>query len=153
ATTEIAELAENVTDAAPAPRRGPPPLPRRLEEEEELRDGPVTVCPRCGEPTPADAERCRHCRARLDAPPQKRRPGHDSRPRGAAPDRDWVPGRVGGSFAGPALFNPARGGECGYAYNGLSGKSNLPPAILFITIPLVLIVGIVIFIIVLLINR
>jgi hypothetical protein len=151
--TEIAEIAENVTEAAPAPRRGPPPLPRRSEEEEQdPREGPVTVCPRCGEPTPADGERCRHCRARLDVPPKRRRK-YVPCPRCDAPNPEPVSWTVWGSFYGPALFNHVRCRECGYAYNGVSGKSNLLPAILFITIPLLLIVGLVIFIIVLLINR
>jgi DNA-directed RNA polymerase subunit M/transcription elongation factor TFIIS len=139
--TEIAEVVESVTDAAPAARRGPPPVPRRSEEEEDTHEAAVIVCPRCGEPTPADAERCRHCRARLDTP-RKPRPKYVPCPRCDAPDPEPVSWTVWGSFR-----------ECGYAYNGVSGKSNLVPAILFITIPLVLIVGLVIFIIVLLINR
>ena len=51
----------------------------------------------------------------------------------------WTPW---GSFYGPALFNHVRCRECGFGYNGLTGKSNLIPAIFFVTVPAVLIVGI-----------
>jgi DNA-directed RNA polymerase subunit M/transcription elongation factor TFIIS len=52
----------------------------------------------------------------------------------------WTPW---GSFYGPALFSHVRCPECGYAYNGKTGGSNLIPAIVFVTIPLLLIVGII----------
>ncbi len=48
----------------------------------------------------------------------------------------WTPW---GSFFGPALFNHVRCTECGYAYNGKTGGSNLIPAIFFVVIPLILI--------------
>jgi len=51
----------------------------------------------------------------------------------------WTPW---GSFYGPALFTHVRCPECGYAYNGKSGGSNLVPAIIFIVVPLVLILAI-----------
>jgi hypothetical protein len=44
---------------------------------------------------------------------------------------------VWGSFYGPALFNHVRCRRCGYAYNGKTGGSNLIPAILFVTIPVI----------------
>lgn len=52
----------------------------------------------------------------------------------------WTPW---GSFYGPAMFNHVRCQECGYAYNGKTGGSNLVPAIIMVAIPLVLILGIV----------
>jgi transposase-like protein len=42
-----------------------------------------------------------------------------------------------GSFYGPALFTHVRCPECDYAYNGRTGGSNLIPAIVFVTVPLV----------------
>jgi DNA-directed RNA polymerase subunit M/transcription elongation factor TFIIS len=51
----------------------------------------------------------------------------------------WTPW---GSFYGPAMFTHVRCPECGYAYNGKTGGSNLIPAIIFVTIPLLLIMGI-----------
>jgi len=50
----------------------------------------------------------------------------------------WTPW---GSFYGPALFTHVRCPHCFHAYNGQTGRSNLVPAILFITIPLVLLLG------------
>ena len=46
-----------------------------------------------------------------------------------------------GSFYGTALFNHVRCPECQYAYNGRTGRSNLIPAIIFVTIPLLIIAG------------
>lgn len=57
-----------------------------------------------------------------------------------------------GSFYGPAMFNHVRCRDCGYAYNGRSGRSNLIPAIIFVTIPAVLIAGIIGFLILVLKN-
>lgn len=51
----------------------------------------------------------------------------------------WTPW---GSFYGPALLTHVRCPECGYKYNGRSGRSNLIPAIVFVTIPLLIILGI-----------
>ncbi|MBY0526081.1 MAG: hypothetical protein K2R98_21985 [Gemmataceae bacterium] len=53
-----------------------------------------------------------------------------------------------GSFYGPILFTHVRCPECGYCYNGKTGRSNLVPAILFVTIPAILIVALLIFIVV-----
>jgi predicted RNA-binding Zn-ribbon protein involved in translation (DUF1610 family) len=47
-----------------------------------------------------------------------------------------------GSFYGPAMFTHVRCPECGYKYNGRSGRSNLIPAIIFVTVPLLGILGI-----------
>ena len=51
----------------------------------------------------------------------------------------WTPW---GSFYGPALFTHVRCPACAYAYNGKSGGSNLIPAIIFVSIPLLIILGI-----------
>ena len=58
-----------------------------------------------------------------------------------------------GSFYGPALFNHVRCPECRYAYNGRSGGSNLIPAVLFVTIPLLLMAAIIVYIAMLIIPR
>jgi predicted Zn finger-like uncharacterized protein len=47
-----------------------------------------------------------------------------------------------GSFYGPALFTHVRCPECSHCYNGKTGGSNLVPAILFFTVPLLGILGI-----------
>ena len=50
---------------------------------------------------------------------------------------NWTPW---GSFFGPALFHHVRCPQCGYAYNGKTGKSNIIPVVVFIAVPLVLII-------------
>jgi DNA-directed RNA polymerase subunit M/transcription elongation factor TFIIS len=47
-----------------------------------------------------------------------------------------------GSFYGPALLCHVRCQECGATYNGRSGRSNLIPAIAFVSLPLLVIGGI-----------
>jgi hypothetical protein len=51
-----------------------------------------------------------------------------------------------GSFYGPAIFSHVQCQECGTTYNGRTGRSNLIPAIICFTIPLVLIMGLIGFI-------
>jgi DNA-directed RNA polymerase subunit RPC12/RpoP len=46
----------------------------------------------------------------------------------------WTPW---GSFYGPYFFNHVRCPQCGYKYNGKTGRSNLVPAILFVLVPLI----------------
>jgi ribosomal protein S27E len=46
----------------------------------------------------------------------------------------WTPW---GSFYGPAMFSHVRCPDCAYCYNGKTGRSNLIPAIIFVTVPLV----------------
>jgi DNA-directed RNA polymerase subunit RPC12/RpoP len=55
----------------------------------------------------------------------------------------WTPW---GSFYGPALLSHVRCQECGYAYNGRTGGSNLIPAILCVAVPLFGIIGIISFV-------
>jgi LSD1 subclass zinc finger protein len=62
----------------------------------------------------------------------------------------WTPW---GSFYGPALFTHVRCPECGFGYNGNSGRSNLIPAIIFVTIPALLILAIIGFVVYMIVNR
>jgi hypothetical protein len=142
----------------PAGRAAPPPVPvaaeptaaSAAEEPAVARPAPASGgrCPRCGEKIAAGANRCRYCRAWLDEeddepPPRRRRQDFKPCPRcgGARPERvTWTPW---GSFYGPALFTHVRCRECGYGYNGRTGRSNLVPAIFMVTIPLILIMAIV----------
>ena len=57
-----------------------------------------------------------------------------------------------GSFYGPKLFTHVRCVDCGYAFNGKTGDSNIIPMVLFVAIPLVLIIILSIFIVVVLIR-
>jgi hypothetical protein len=63
-------------------------------------------------------------------------------PRCGAPGPRKIKWTPWGSFYGPKLFNHVRCQECGYAYNGKTGGSNLLPAIIFVAIPLLGIVGV-----------
>jgi hypothetical protein len=47
-----------------------------------------------------------------------------------------------GSFYGPAMFTHVRCRDCGYCYNGKTGGSNLIPAVIFVAVPLIGILGI-----------
>jgi predicted Zn finger-like uncharacterized protein len=51
-----------------------------------------------------------------------------------------------GSFYGPAMFSHVECRECGTRYNGRTGGSNLIPAIILFTLPLLLILGLIAFI-------
>src|SRR5262249_458952 len=43
---------------------------------------------------------------------------------------------------GPAMFTHVRCRDCGYCYNGKTGGSNLIPAVIFVAVPLIGILGI-----------
>jgi predicted Zn finger-like uncharacterized protein len=141
------------------PVRAAPPAARAGDKtNRNAEDEPATVlpapasgrrCPRCGEKIAAGANRCRYCRAWLDEeddePPDTRR-RRDFKPcprcgAGGAQRVTWTPW---GSFYGPALFTHVRCRECGYGYNGRTGRSNIVPAIIMVAIPLILIIAIVI---------
>jgi len=111
---------------------------------------PARRCPRCGEKVAGGANRCRYCRAWLDeededeAPARRRRAHFKPCPRCGAVGAERVTWTPWGSFYGPALFTHVRCRECGYGYNGRTGRSNLVPAIFMVAIPLVLIIAIVV---------
>jgi predicted RNA-binding Zn-ribbon protein involved in translation (DUF1610 family) len=116
----------------------PPPPP----------SGPTKPCPACGRQIALAARKCRFCRTWLrdedddydddDRP----RASYKPCPRCGAADSERVLFTFWGSFYGPALLTHVRCPECGYAYNGRTGRSNLVPAIIFVAVPLVLILAI-----------
>lgn len=132
APVEVVE--ERVTETPPARRKGA----IRREDEEETR---------------ARNRRSTHVRGdRHEAPRRRHRDDEDEgddgpkwkpcprcRARGAKRVL-WTPW---GSFYGPALFHHVRCPDCGYAYNGRTGGSNLVPAIVLFTVPLLGILGII----------
>ena len=90
---------------------------------------------------PPTAERVGEVAVDLDEDrPKQQRPFRPC-PRCAAEGARRVLFTPWGSFYGPALFNHVRCPECRYAYNGRTGGSNLIPAILFVTIPALIIAG------------
>jgi len=133
-----------VLEALPADEKitAEPPAPRARSKPARTRP-----CPECGEPVAVTASKCRFCKAPLDDDDEdedeedhrRQRSRYKPCPRcgeGGANRVVWTPW---GSFYGPALFTHVRCPGCGYAYNGQSGRSNLVPAIVFVTIPLFLI--------------
>lgn len=105
-------------------------------------------CPACGRPIALSARKCRHCKTWLEAAEDEdEREFYRSQylpcPRCGATGARRVVFTFWGSFYGPALLHHVRCPNCGYAYNGKTGRSNLVPAILFVVIPAVLIVTIV----------
>ncbi len=80
-----------------------------------------------------------------DAPPVRRK-GFRPCPRCGAEGPKRVLWTPWGSFYGPALFHHVRCRECRYAYNGRTGRSNLLWAMIFVTIPSLIIAGLLTFI-------
>ncbi len=80
-----------------------------------------------------------------DAPPIKRK-GFRPCPRCGAEGPKRVLWTPWGSFYGPALLHHVRCRECKCAYNGRTGRSNLLWAIIFVTIPSLIIAGLLTFI-------
>jgi predicted Zn finger-like uncharacterized protein len=134
-------------------RTKPPPLPEpaAAPERAEPRQR-FQRCPECGARIPANARRCPECRADLDDEdeddrPRRPRRAHKPCPRCGAAEPRKVSFTWWGSVYGPALFSHVRCVECGYGYNGRTGRSNLIPAIFFVAIPAILIVLIIAFLV------
>jgi phage FluMu protein Com len=109
-----------------------------------------------GEPAPVRQNRMRIGRdegKELEIP----RPGKTSKykpcPRCGAEEPTRVKWTSWGSFYGPKLFTHVRCPECGYCYNGKSGRSNALPATMFVVVPLLGILGILGGVVYLLIQR
>jgi predicted RNA-binding Zn-ribbon protein involved in translation (DUF1610 family) len=118
-----------VTEELPAPR---------------VASGPTMPCPRCGERILATARKCRFCKAWIEEEEEDERPQSQYKPCPKCGGRraQRVLFTFWGSFYGPALLCHVQCPKCGCAYNGRTGRSNLIPAILFVAVPLLGIVGI-----------
>ncbi len=137
-TLEEVSSAEEITADPPAPKSTKEPAGTR-------------PCPACGERISVTARRCRHCQADVvdedDAEDDedvsiRARSKYKPCPRCGETGAKRVVWTPWGSFYGPALFTHVRCQECGYAYNGKSGRSNLIPAIVFVAVPLLIILAI-----------
>jgi hypothetical protein len=149
--TVPAAARQNASEATPPAT--PPPLPVEglaLPVDEEPVEVRPTAKPRlrqcldCGEPNAPGAHKCRRCGAWLDEEEDWRRrrrppPSFVPCPKCGARDAMRVSWTIWGSFYGPALFSHVRCPDCGHKYNGRTGRPNLIPAILFITVPAILI--------------
>jgi predicted Zn finger-like uncharacterized protein len=150
--------------AAPPPLPDAPPKPAAeeatvlpVDEDEPAEVRPTRrprgiLCPACGERNPPQARRCRACKEPLEEEeeedrPRRREASYKPCPRCGARGASRVTWTFWGSFYGPALFTHVRCPKCGYAYNGRTGRSNLIPAIFFVTIPAILIAVIVVFVV------
>jgi hypothetical protein len=135
----------------------------RPEEEdvpvvEAVEEGPAPApargtraCPACGWRIPAHASKCKFCKAWVDDDDEEdegRGSEYKPCPRCRARGARRVLWTFWGSFYGPALFSHVECPKCGATYNGRTGRSNLVPAVAFVSVPLLLILLIVGFILV-----
>lgn len=107
-------------------------------------------CPHCGGDIARAARKCLHCKRWLPEEPQSGHgdfegevgagAGYMPCPRCGTGSPERVLFTFWGSFYGPLLFSHVRCRHCGKTYNGKSGRSNLLPAILFVSLPLLCIV-------------
>ena len=112
---------------------------------------PTRPCPRCKKPILLAARKCRYCQAWLDDRegdededwPERARPSFKACPRCQASGAERVVWTFWGSFYGPALFSHVRCPQCGYGYNGKTGRSNLVPAIVMVAVPAIGIIAVV----------
>jgi hypothetical protein len=134
--------AEVVEDLVEVVAEAPPPLPKAASR--------TRACPECGEAITPTASRCRFCKAELepeeDEAPARKRTKYEPCPKCEATGAKRVPFTLWGSFYFTKLFCHVRCPDCGYCYNGHTGGSNLLPAFICVTIPLLCIAGIVGFI-------
>jgi predicted RNA-binding Zn-ribbon protein involved in translation (DUF1610 family) len=114
----------------------PPPLPNDTEL--------TTTDPRPdAQPMESDLEAPRKKRRRIVQEEAEEEPVWQPCPSCGAEDPEKVHWTFWGSFYGPALFNHVKCLECGQTYNGVSGRSNFIPALIFVTIPVLLIMGLI----------
>lgn len=111
-----------------------------VEALEEVGDENITAA----SPAPKSAKKTSAARrdAEIDEEREVKRSKYKPCPRCGEEEAKRVKWTPWGSFYGPALFTHVRCTACGYAYNGKSGGSNLIPAIIFVTIPLLIILAI-----------
>ncbi len=107
------------------------------------RAGLTKLCPACHREIPRDARKCRYCRDWVEEEEEDAPVRYKPCPRCGATGAERVVFTFWGSFYGPALLSHVRCPDCGYAYNGRTGRSNLIWAIVFVTVPLVLILAII----------
>jgi DNA-directed RNA polymerase subunit M/transcription elongation factor TFIIS len=110
--------------------------------------GKRVKCPKCGKsvlvPAEEEVEELAEVTAADDKRPAKQKEERGERkpakykpcPRCGATGARKVKWTPWGSFYGPRMFTHVRCPECDYAYNGRTGGSNLIPAIIFVTVPL-----------------
>ena len=102
----------------------------------------MSPCPECGEMVDVDAKKCPHCKTLLESDDEEEHKKWKKCPacrKQAARPVLWT---IWGSFYFTRLFHQVRCEECGKTYNGKTGGSNLGPAIVCMSVPLMAIAGI-----------
>jgi DNA-directed RNA polymerase subunit M/transcription elongation factor TFIIS len=127
------------------------------ESKTQAKPATTRPCPKCGERIPVEARKCRYCKAVIaeeeveeldeaedeeEDAPAKKHSKYKPCPRCGEVGAKRVVWTAWGSFYGPAMFTHVRCPECGCKYNGKSGRSNLIPAIIFVSLPLLFILAI-----------
>jgi hypothetical protein len=134
---------QDVAEAVQVELAEPAPAPRQRPRGER--------CPDCGEELPRGARWCPACRACLEVDERddewgesgRRAPRWKACPKCGRHRAKQVTFTFWGSFYGPALLSHVRCRDCGYTYNGRTGKSNFWPAFFFVMVPAVLLVAII----------
>jgi predicted Zn finger-like uncharacterized protein len=127
------EPEEAITSAPARKRRGEEDRPRgRQRDEEDYED---------------EDDAPRRKRRRRDDGDRGGRPRYKPCPRCGGDEAKRVVWTPWGSFYGPAMFTHVRCLDCDYKYNGRTGGSNLIPAIIFVSVPLIAILGLLGFIV------
>jgi predicted Zn finger-like uncharacterized protein len=115
------------------------------DEEPEEAEERFTEVPPAGSAPKKGARR--RAEEEEQGSPEEERPARSSKykacPQCGAYGARRVKWTFWGSFYGPAMFTHVECPDCGYRYNGRTGGSNLVPAIVFVTVPLLLILGII----------
>jgi DNA-directed RNA polymerase subunit M/transcription elongation factor TFIIS len=123
--------------------------PIRVREEQA---GKKIRCPKCQAAFRVPADQNADAVTKIvDEGDDEQRSAHGRKqyaacPKCGAEDPKRIKWTAWGSFYGPALLCHVRCRECGHAYNGRSGRSNLIPAILFVSLPLAVIAGLLIWV-------
>jgi predicted Zn finger-like uncharacterized protein len=113
---------------------------RRREDQDEEREERVASKPRA-RPKPPPVEDEEEDEEEEERPAKKGKGKFKPCPSCGGTHAEKVLWTPWGSFYGPAMVNHVKCQDCGYCYNGKSGRSNLIPIILFVTAPLLGILG------------
>ena len=148
--------ARGVTAAPPklaAAKKGGPKAKAAAREEDEAavitsprkkkgRHADMSPCPECGEMVDNDARKCPHCRTPLEVDDEEEYQKWKRCPDCGQQKARRVLWTFWGSFYFTAIFRHVRCEECGATYNGRTGKSNIGPAVICVSVPLAAIAAI-----------
>jgi hypothetical protein len=137
------EVAPDESGEAPAPKR----RSKRDDDEDEedrITDRPRRKSRRDDDDDEDDDRPRKRRRSRDDddeddddRPKKKKKVKYEPCPQCDAPDPQRVKWTAWGSFYGPAMLSHVRCQECGYCYNGKTGRSNVVAATIFVLVPLI----------------